>query len=174
MRRLLSFLFLGAGVTVIACASESNNDVDGIHPQPQPNRHPLAFTAPCTPEVCGAVPESIGEPRCKPLPEACAWSDDRDGTVSYRFCEDSECGAPPTADVCPAGTLFGSNNCGAENDDPCAWTTSCVAPRSTTPCPNPEGCGGQPMIGVICQDGTNGGLACMQVDAGCEWQRDCD
>lgn len=94
--------------------------------------------------------------------------------MSYRPCAESECGAAPGAEVCPSGTTFRGNSCGSENEAVCAWSSACTPPRSTVPCPDTDGCGPQPEIGVICQDGGIGGLACMQGASRCGWERTCD
>ncbi|MBX3263959.1 MAG: hypothetical protein KIS78_29120 [Labilithrix sp.] len=174
MRRGLFLFLLSAVGLASACESTSktNPGPQGIHPQPQPNRRPVTFTAPCTATACGEAPEAIASPSCKPLPADCGWTDN--SSVSFRQCADSECGVAPTSEVCPSGTLFRGNTCGSENEAPCAWNTACVPPPSTTPCPAPEGCGPKPEIGVICQDGGIGGLECMQFDSRCDWQRTCD
>ncbi|AKV00002.1 hypothetical protein AKJ09_06665 [Labilithrix luteola] len=176
MRRgLLCFLLgaLGIGALAIACeSSDPGLGTQGIHPQPQPNRRPVSFTAPCTATSCGDAPSSLATPRCKPLPNDCSWTDDT--SVSYRPCDAGECGPAPGAEVCPANTTFKGNACGSENEGACLWSTACMPPRSTTPCPTTEGCGPQPAIGVICTDGGSGGLECMQLESGCSWQRTCD
>ncbi len=176
MRRGLLLFVLGSVGLAIACESgtETGPGPQGIHPQPQPNRREAAFTAPCTAQRCGDAPSSIANPQCKPLPSECGWADD-DGSVSYRACADAECGAAPGAEVCAEGTTFKGNTCGSENEAACAWTTFCAPPPSTTPCAEgDDGCGPMPMIGVVCTDGGAGGLACMQFDGRCNWQRTCD
>jgi len=183
-RLLLVILPAGLAALVgVGCESASSStspDVETpIHPQPQPNAGEVRFTSPCTPGTCGSAPSSLESPHCKsqpgtaPTPASCGWSD-ADGTVSYRPCADAECGVAPGADLCPPSTIFRGNTCGSENEAACAWSTVCAPPPSTTPCSDPEGCGAQPAIGVICSDGGSGGLACMQVSSGCAWQRTCD
>ncbi|MBX3222021.1 MAG: hypothetical protein KF795_16000 [Labilithrix sp.] len=176
MRRALFLFVLSAVGLALACESSSETnpepDGDGIHPQPQPNRRAATFTAPCTATGCGEAPESLTSPKCKPLPAECGWTDE--GSVSFRPCDESECGVAPGSEVCPEGTLFRGNTCGSENEAACAWNTACAPPRSTTPCADPAGCGPMPAIGVICEDGGNGELACMKLDTRCDWQRTCD
>jgi hypothetical protein len=67
-----------------------------------------------------------------------------------------------------------SQECGSQNDAACTWTTVCVPPRATTPCPDQNGCGPEPALGVICSDGSTGGLACVTDGQKCSWQRTCD
>jgi hypothetical protein len=52
----------------------------------------------------------------------------------------------------------------------------CVPPRITTPCPQADGCSGQqvPAIGVICKDGSTGGMTCVTDGEKCFMERDCD
>jgi hypothetical protein len=174
--RLGGILLLG-GLTLLVAACENTTSPtspgpSGIHPQPQPNRTEATFTAPCNASKCGDAPSSLKKPRCKPAPTDCGWSEDT--SVSYRGCEEKACGTPPGPETCPSGTTFKGNSCGAENEGPCAWNTVCAPPPSTTPCPNAEGCGGKPEIGVICKDGSTGDLACMQFDSECRWQRTCE
>lgn len=175
MRTLLRFLF--ASAFVAACASSSPNDPPGpgsqnIHPQPQPNRKQLKFTAPCTPATCGEAPEALERPRCKPVDAACEWAEDQ--PVSYRLCSADECGEAPDAAICPSGTTSKGNECGSENDGRCAWTSVCVPPPSTIPCADPAGCGPKPEIAVVCSDGSIGDLACMHFETRCGWQATCD
>ena len=174
MRRGILLFFVGSLGLAVSCESREDTGPgpQNIHPQPQPNRSPVSFTAPCTAERCGDVPGSISSPRCKPLPAECGWTDDT--SVSYRQCPESECGAAPGPEVCPEGTTFKGNACGSENEAACAWTTACAPPRSTTACPDANGCGEMPLIGVICEDGGTGGLECMQFDGYCSWQRTCE
>ena len=77
---------------------------------------------------------------------------------------------------CPADTVQSSQICGSENQGPCVWTTVCVPPRVTTPCPQADGCSGKPVpaIGIICKDGSVGGMACVTDGASCFLERDCD
>ena len=162
-------------VALVAC-EESGGSPGGpqaVSPQPQPSRRELLITAPCTAEACGEAPTSLRAPRCRGAEvSSCGWSES--DTVSYRACAPTECGAEPSG-LCPAGTTFAGNQCGSENEAPCAWTTTCVPPRSTTPCPEgADACGPKPEIGVVCADGSTGDLACMLVGGRCEYQRTCD
>lgn len=172
LRRLATIALLLAA----ACSTSSSgaSDPDGIHPQPQPNNGSVSITAPCNTVICGAAPSELQYPKCIPQNGKCTWIDQQ--TSSYTQCADVECGDAPKADVCPAGTTFKGNTCGAENDNSCAWTTACAPPRSTTPCPDPNGCGSaMPDIGVICQDGDAGALACFLLSTGkCGFDRTCD
>jgi len=183
MRRLsIQAALVGVVSVVVACQStttsepgEPNNPTPptGIHPQPQPTKTEASFTAPCNAQKCGDAPENLKKPKCKPVPTECEWSEDQ--TVSYAPCEESKCGVAPGPEVCPTGTTFKGNQCGSENDAACAWTTACAPPRSTTPCKTSNGCGdGKPEIGVICKDGSNGDLACMQFADDCQWQPTCE
>lgn len=183
--KTVASLLLSSTFFVVACASDPTTttppapspDEPGDTP-PKVQRTALAFVAPCTATACGTVPESSTseKPTCVEELGACGWTDPNpEDTVSYRFCEATECEGPaPDANVCPAGTKFGGADCGAENDEACRWRSSCAPPRLTTPCPDPEACGGQPMIGVICEDGTNGGLVCVTDGNTCRWERSCD
>jgi len=166
---LFGLLFLLA-----ACGSSlpDGGPAQSIHPQPQPNDGGVRITAPCTATACGAAPSNLGSPRCKPEAAGCGWSDDT--AVSFRQCAESECGAAPGADVCPAGTTFRGNTCGSENESVCTWSTACAPPPSTVPCRDAEGCGGKPELGVICSDGSAGDLVCMQFASRCAWQRTCE
>ena len=176
MRRLLVAFAALVAVAVVACGTSHSEDAtpDGIHPQPQPNNGQISITAPCTPTTCGAAPSTFQYPKCVPDKGTCKWIDET--TVSFEACDAAECGTVPGAEVCPSGTTFSGNNCGSENGASCAWTTACVPPRSTTPCPDPNGCGdAKPELGVICKDGSTGDLACFQLANGaCAFQRTCD
>lgn len=171
--RFLRLSCFGASL-ILACGagSDGSDSLDSIHPQPQPNNGDISFIAPCSAESCGPAPDTLANPRCKPEASQCGWSDDT--AVSYRPCPDAECGAAPSADVCPSDTTFGGNACGSENETTCLWRTTCVPPKSTTPCSNEDGCGPKPEIGVMCKDGSAGDLVCMEKGASCDWQRTCD
>jgi len=179
MRRgaLLSILGLGLAV-VLACETQDGSTgpvgPSAIHPQPQPNGgRGFAFVSPCSATRCGDAPGSLERPRCAPQQEGCTWREDE--SVSFRQCPESDCGPAPGAEVCPAGTSFKSNTCGAENQGACVWHTSCAPPRSTTPCRDPQGCGdGVPAIAVLCSDGGTGGLECMQFATRCSFQASCE
>jgi hypothetical protein len=166
---------------LVACSSTTTSS-----PSPNPGggtgddvskRTAVSFVAPCTAAVCGEVPESstAEKPECTATAGTCGWTDpDPNGSVSYRPCEDAECGTKPDASVCPAGTAFKGAACGSENSGACIWRSACSPPRSTTPCPDPNDCGDMPLIGVICKDGSSGELACMKQGAKCSWERTCD
>ncbi len=177
---LFSVLFL------VACSSSSTpppssaNDGDDNNDtgkQTATTRTGLSFVAPCTAAACGEVPPSskAETPACAPSSGSCGWSDpDPSASVSYRECAASECGPPPDASVCPSGTTFKGAACGSENEGACIWRSACAPPRSTTPCPDPNGCGPVPGLGVICKDGSTGHLECMQRGAKCEFQPSCE
>jgi hypothetical protein len=175
MRRWLLVPFVSALGLVGACESSSAPDqgpgAEGIHPQPQPNRKEATFTAPCTATSCGITPGELAKPVCKPASSQCTWSESE--VTSYRPCAESECGVTPGTDVCAPGTEFKTNMCGSENEGACLWRTVCAPPPSTTPCSAPDGCGEMPLIGVLCQDGGTGELACMQFASECRWQATC-
>lgn len=167
---------LAAACEVASTSTEPPADDKGgdpISPQPQPNRGAAKFTAPCNASTCGQAPGNLEAPKCAPEErDVCSWSEDT--SVSYRQCAESECGTAPGSEVCAPGTTFKGNTCGSEDERPCAWTTACMPPPSTTPCPTAEGCGPQPAIGVVCKDGSNGELVCMQFETACNWQRSCE
>jgi hypothetical protein len=140
----------------------------------------LSVNGECSFEGCGAMPASLASApkvECGANPSgACAWSEEAaNASVSYRQCADTECPPQPAVE-CPANTAQSSQSCGSENQGPCAWTTVCVPPRVTTRCPQADGCSGQPVttIGIICKDGTSGGMACVTDGARCFLERDCD
>lgn len=174
MTRTFSAIALSLGLSFVACAGADRSDSD----TPDLRRQTLKAEDGCEFASCGALPSSLSsEPvvECSSTAgEACSWSGD-DGSVSYRYCADSECPPKPEID-CPEGTAFGSQQCGSENDAPCAWTTSCVPPRVTTPCADSHGCDDLPVqaIGIICKDGSNGGFACVTDGESCFWERNCD
>ncbi len=180
---LFGLLFVAACSSTTPAPSPSagggngNGDGDGDGDGAQTTRSGLTFVSPCTASACGEVPASTtaAKPECSETAGACGWGDpDPNGSVSYRQCEESECGAKPDESVCPSGTSFKGAACGSENDGPCVWRSACMPPRSTTPCTDADGCGPMPEIGVICADGSNGELECMQVGNKCEYQRTCD
>jgi hypothetical protein len=183
------FFFATACTTTVTEPAPSPSPAPTTNnPAPQPNgedqagttREALNFVSPCTAGACGSVPSSSKstKPSCAPSGGggSCGWSDpDPDGTVSFAACEESKCGKKPDASVCPSGTIFKGAQCGNENEKGCAWHSACVPPPSTTPCPNADGCGGKPEIGVICKDGSVGDLECMKLATGkCGWQRTCE
>ena len=179
-RKATSVLALAAlGAVVVACettaATEDTSPAlpSGIRPQPQPTKGEASFTSPCTAEACGEAPVSLTSPRCKPVANGCGWSED--SSVSYRTCEESACGTAPGPNVCPAGTTFKANTCGAEKDGPCGCTTAWGGRRCSTGCTTLYGCGAaKPELGVVCSDGGIGDLACMKFIDGCRWQPTCD
>lgn len=143
-------------------------------------RQTLSANGDCAFEACGSVPSSMASApkvECSAASSAaCAWSDDAASTtVSFRPCADSECPPKPALE-CPANTQQSTQYCGSENDAACAWTTVCVPPRITTPCPRADGCANQAVttIGIICKDGSNGGMACVTDGDKCFMERDCD
>lgn len=143
-------------------------------------RQTLSANGECSFEACGALPSSLDtapKVECSAhSSEACEWSaDEASGSVGFRQCAESECPPKPAVD-CPTDTVQSSQYCGSENDAPCAWTTVCVPPRVTTPCPSADGCADQPVftIGIICKDGSTGGFACVTDGERCFLERDCD
>jgi len=169
------------GVALAACTSSTTGE-----PSDARSGQALEYVAPCTPEECDGLPvPEIGcadgttptvscapadDGTCHVTPE-CDGDDDGDDTVSYAPCDADECGPIPQIG-CPSDhTLVTS--CGSENDAACTWTITCVPPPSTTPCATPDGCGPMPELGVICDDGSAGTLACMEVGSDCSWQPQC-
>jgi hypothetical protein len=162
-----------------APSSNDGQDDRDAPPSGQTGQVSLGFTAPCDAQACGEVPPSSrsDRPSCSPSSAGtCGWSDpDPDGSVSFRECAASECAPKPEIDVCPTGTLLRGATCGSENSGPCIWRSTCTPPRSTTPCPDPNGCGeGVPALAVMCKDGSVGGLACMQQGKTCKFEPTCD
>lgn len=177
--------FSAAFLFIVACSGSTStpdqppgSPNDTGNDEPTTVREALDFFGSCTAAACGEVPPSskAKRPQCTPSSGSCGWSDpDPNATVSYRQCEDAACGTKPDPSVCPEGTTFKGAQCGSENEGPCVWRSACVPPRSTTPCPEPNGCGDEvPGIGIICKDGTTGGLECMQIGAKCGWQPSCE
>lgn len=172
------------GIVLAACSGASSETTAPPPASPAPSgddtatvREALEFDAPCTASACGETPASSTstKPKCSAVSGACAWSDPSpNGSVSYRQCEDTACGTKPDASVCPAGTTFKGAQCGSENEGACVWRSACTPPPSTIACADVDGCGPQPAIGVICKDGTSGGLLCMKQGAKCAWQRSCE
>ena len=143
-------------------------------------RQTLTASGECSFEACGAVPSSLAtspKVECSAASSpACAWSEDAaNGSVSFRQCAESECPPKPAVD-CPSDTVQSSQYCGSENGAACAWTTICVPPRITTPCPQADGCAEEPvsLVGIICKDGSTGGMACVTDGTKCFLERDCD
>ena len=170
---ICSFLFGSAWLVACGASEEAKSPSDGGS-----IRQTLSVNGDCQFEACGSVPSSMASTpkvECSAAPSAaCAWSD-ASAVVSFRQCADSECPAKPAVD-CPADTVQSTQYCGSENDAACAWTTVCVPPRITTPCPQANGCDNQPvsLIGIICKDGSNGGMACVTDGNSCFLERDCD
>lgn len=173
-------LGLVIGLLLAACSGTTNHaeNAGDKSDKTETRREALSFVAPCNASACGEIPPSShsAKPVCTPASESCTWSDlDPDTSVSYRQCAEAECGTKPDESVCPSGTTFKGAACGSEDEGPCVWRSSCAPPPSTTPCPDADGCGpGKPLIGVICQDGSNGDLACMKQGETCGWERTCD
>jgi hypothetical protein len=175
MNRIFSSITFSLGLLLVNCAGSDPKESD----TPDLQRQTLKASDGCEFASCGTLPSSLSsEPvvECSSTAgDECSWSGSNDGSVSYRYCSDSECPPKPEVD-CPDGTTFGSQQCGRENDAACAWTTSCVPPRITTPCADSHGCDDLPQqaIGIICKDGSNGGFACVTDGDSCFWERNCD
>jgi hypothetical protein len=172
----ISLLFsLSFGVA--ACSSGTTPAA--ADPGPSGTRQQLVAKGDCTFEECGSAPSFEGAAKLEcsaSANDACEWSaDGNDGVVGYTYCQDSECPPRPAID-CPADTVKASQQCGNENNAGCAWTTVCVPPRETTPCPAQNGCDDEPQLalGVICSDGSPGGFACVTDGQKCFWERNCD
>jgi len=168
-------LCLSAAFSVFACGSA---DQPAGAKSPSITSQTLSAVGACTFVACGSLPSSLASTpsvKCSPLvSDACTWAaNDESATSSYRPCAASECPSAPAID-CPAGSVHSSQQCGSENDAACVWTTVCTPPRDTTPCPDPDGCGPQFAIGVICKDGSTGGQVCVTNGQNCSWQRSCD
>jgi hypothetical protein len=175
-KKMIASFCLLFGFSVAACSSGNVNSAD---PAPGGTRQQLVAKGDCTFEACGVPSSFEGEAKieCAPSPQdTCEWSaDDGASVVGYAFCQDSECPPRPAVD-CPANTVKSSQQCGNENDAGCAWTTVCVPPRETTPCPAQNGCDDQPRfaIGIICSDSSVGDFVCVTDDQKCFWERSCD
>jgi hypothetical protein len=174
-QKILVGLGLLTALWVSGCSSTST---PGVSPSGA-GRQELVAKGDCVFEACSSLPSSLSsEPvvECSSSGGAeCSWAaGDPDGTVSYRPCAESECPERPAVE-CP-GDAVKSQACGSENEAGCAWTTTCVPPRETTPCPAPSGCDDQPVqaIGIICEDGSNGSFVCVTDDTRCYWERSCD
>lgn len=169
-------LFLGsAWLTACGGSEEAKSPTEGGS-----TRQTLSASGECRFEACGSLPSSLSTaPKVEcaaSSSEACAWAEDpASATVSFRQCAEAECPAKPAVD-CPADTVQSTQYCGSENDAACAWTTVCVPPRITTPCPQADGCSDQPvsLVGIICKDGSTGGMACVTDGTKCFMERDCD
>jgi hypothetical protein len=173
MKNVVTVMSLIAAFLAFACSGSNTN---GSPPEPSTNQT-LNAIGPCAFTACGSLPSSLASTptvTCSgATTDSCAWSADDQQSASYRQCADSECSPAPEID-CPVGTLRSTQRCGSENGAACLWTTVCTPPRNTTPCPDADGCGPQPEIGVICGDGTNGALVCVSNGTKCGWERNCD
>jgi len=176
MKNIVIGLCLSASFSSLACG---NADQTAGAKSPSPTSQTLSVVGACAFAACGSLPSNLAStPRVKcssASSDSCAWSasSNDDGVSSYRPCSDSECPDAPAV-TCPAGSVHSSQQCGSENGAACAWTTDCVPPRDTTPCPDANGCHAQPELGVICSDGSNGALVCVTNGQTCSWQRNCD
>ncbi|HKO52748.1 MAG TPA: hypothetical protein VJV79_33805 [Polyangiaceae bacterium] len=175
MKSIVIGLYLGASTLPLACG---NADQPAAPKSPSATNQTLSTVGACTFSACGSLPSNLAStPSVKCAgrsSDSCDWSaSGADGSTSYRPCSSSECPPAPAID-CPNGSVHSSQQCGSENEAACAWTTVCVPPRDTTPCPDPDGCGAQTQIGVICNDGSNGAQVCVTNGQTCSWQRSCD
>ncbi len=170
-----NWIFVIVAASLVACSGGSG---DNRSPDPSVNQS-FEVRGDCNFEACGVVPsslESVSQVSCSTSAGACTWSSSADdSSVSYRPCADSECPSRPSLQ-CPTGTSQASQTCGSENSAACAWTTTCVPPRVTTPCSDNHGCDNLPLVamGVICSDGSTGGFACVADGQSCRWERNCD
>ena len=183
----ISLIGLPALALALAACSSSSGGGSGNGDDVGHSEHRLAYVEPCTPADCDGLPvpeigcadsstptlscEPTGNGTCHIVPKCDGGADDPDEPVSYESCEESECGPIPQIG-CPDGDTL-AQSCGSENDGPCLWTITCIPPPSTTPCQTPDGCGPMPEIGVICDDGSSGSLACMQTGSDCSWEPQC-
>jgi len=173
MKNLILLSLTTFTLCAVGCASTSG----GAEPE-RGSPQTLSVRGDCSFESCGVPPSNLASApvlSCSPnAGQACGWAS-ASSTVSYRPCADSECPPKPTV-TCPADTVKSSQQCGSENDGACLWTSTCVPPRNTTPCPDAHGCDGLPVldIGIICSDGTTGGFACVTDGQRCKYERNCD
>ena len=172
----ITVLAASFALSAFACGSNQN---EGSSPV-QEIKQTLTFEGDCTQAACSSPPSNLATASALVCTggsaSECQWAtSDGDATVSYRQCAAAECPAKPDI-ACPTGTSLASQTCGSENDAPCAWTSSCVPPRDTTPCPQATGCDGQPMIeiGIICKDGSSGAFVCVTDGKQCHLERNCD
>jgi hypothetical protein len=163
--------------SVFACGSNAN---DGRPPATQDTKQTLNFQGDCTQVACSSPPSNLASAPVVTCAGGgandCQWAtSDASSSVSYRQCNVAECPAKPDI-TCPTGTSLVSQTCGSENDAPCSWTSACVPPRDTTPCPEANGCEGQPVytVGIICKDGSAGAFVCVTDGAQCHLERNCD
>jgi hypothetical protein len=175
-KKIISSFGLLFTLGVAACSGSSPHPAD---PAPGGTRQQLVAKGDCTFEECGTPSSFEGEASIEcaaSTNDSCEWSPDvTDGVAGYAYCQDSQCPPRPAID-CPADTVKASQQCGNENNTGCAWTTVCVPPRETTPCPAQNGCDDQPQlaIGIICSDGSAGSFVCVSDDQKCFWERNCD
>jgi len=174
---VVSFSFVFGSMFLTACGGSEEAKSPS---ERAATRQTLSVSGECSFEGCGAMPASLASaPKVEcgtSSSAACAWSEEAAGaSVSYRQCADTECPSKPAVE-CPADTAQLSQTCGSENQGLCVWSTVCVPPRVTTPCPQADGCAGEPVftIGIICKDGSVGGMACVTDGSSCFLERDCD
>lgn len=162
-----------ASLLPLACGASDQ----GSGAQTPKTSQTLSAVGDCAFAACGSLPSNLSStPRVtcsSPSGTECAWSASSSDTTSYRQCAASECPSPPVID-CPSGTLRSTQQCGSTNGAACAWVTVCTPPRSTTPCPDADGCGPMQDIAVICSDNTTGTFVCVTDGAKCSWQNSCD
>lgn len=166
-----------AASSTVACSGSTS---DASPAATQETKQTLTFQGDCSAAACSSPPSNLATApvvTCAAGTAAeCQWgTSDPNATVSYRECSAAECPAKPDF-TCPSGTSLATQVCGSENDAACAWASSCVPPRDTTPCPQANGCDGQPMIeiGIICKDGSTGAFACVTDGKQCHLERNCD
>lgn len=180
-------LVLAALAALTASCREDGSPAPGVvSPQPQPEHEEreLTYVGACGVETCTTIgtPKTKGTHVCAPISSSeCTWTSlPPDTTVSFRQCEDVECGAKPDIG-CPDAMSLVSQTCGAEGvgskEGPCLWRSTCARPPSTTPC-DPSKCPGSiPAIAALCGDGGPDSpvadMKCMQQATGCDWQPVC-
>jgi len=174
MKNIVLALGLSVSFGLFACGSSDQN---AGAKSPSATHQTLSAVGDCGFSACGSLPSNLTSApsvTCSSAAsDSCAWSAADDTTVSYRSCAASECPPAPAID-CPSGTVRSTQQCGSQNDAACTWTTVCTPPRDTTPCPDQNSCGPEQDIGVICSDGSTGGLVCVTDGQKCSWQRNCD
>jgi hypothetical protein len=174
----VTFLAISCALSAFACGGSGSDSLPTI----QQTKQTLVFKGDCDASACASRPsnlETAASVTCASATDAaCQWTDsdnsDSETSVGYRNCGASECSAKPNI-TCPTGTTLDGQECTSENDAPCSWTSKCVPPRDTTPCPQANGCDDQPMelIGIICTDGSTGALACVTNGKQCTWEPNC-
>lgn len=104
------------------------------------------YVGACTPSVCDGLPvQEIGCPSGQPeyvcsarpngqcgIDVKCpANASNPDQSVSFGFCEETQCGPKPgsPADACPTGYAWTSSQCGSLNGGACAWANGCYPPK---------------------------------------------